>query len=306
MTSTLVIPSLGSATLEHCLAAARRLDPAPVTTTVVLSGAGAGRTLPVDVEAIRCQHRLGFAPAVNAGLTAVAGRAPFTAVLNDDAVPDRGWLGRLEDALAGDDGLAAVQGSVSNASGDRIDGRGVGFDRWGLPIQLDRGHPAGPEPPSPRPVLAVSGTAALLRVTALEDARLGDGTVLDGSFDSYYEDVDLGLRLARLGWRAAWVSGAAVSHLGSATGARLTWRRPWWLLANRWRALAGNLTPGAFLAALPRLWRGELRALATLTREDPRALAVWPAVAASWPLLVTRGWRRQTRGARLSALPGSS
>lgn len=303
MTSTLVIPSLGNPALEPCLAAVAQLDPAPVAVVVVLSGPGADRRLPAGMQAIRCRRRLGFAPAVNAGLAAVAAQAPFAAILNDDALPPPHWLGVLEGGLGGDAGAAAVQGSVTDGDGRLLDGCGVGFDRWWLPVQLGRRDPAEPEPPAPRPVTAVSGTAALLRVAALEQVQLAGGEVLDPAFGSYLEDVDLGLRLARLGWRAAWLPGAPVRHLGSVSGRRLPWRRPWWLLANRWRLLAGNLTPQALLAALPRLLRGELRALATLARQDARAALVAPAVALSWPWLVVQGWRRRTPGPRLAALP---
>ncbi len=79
--------------------------------------------------------------------------------------------------------------------------------------------------------------------------------------------------MRRLGWGAAWVPGAWASHVGSATGHRLGWRHPWWVLTNRWRALAGNLTATAVLAALPTLLRGEIRAVRTLARGNPQSAA---------------------------------
>jgi GT2 family glycosyltransferase len=173
-------------------------------------------------------------------------------------------------------------------------------------VQRDRGRAVESETfEERRDVLAVSGTAVLLRVEALRAAALGDGAVLDPRFGSYHEDLDLGLRLTRLGWRAAWVGAARVCHLGSATGGVFRWRHPWWLLANRWRALAGNLTPAALLAALPRLLRGEARAVHTLARSNPRAAVVAPVVAATLPALVVSGWARSTPGQRLRRLPES-
>lgn len=299
----LVIPSLGAGSLDGCLEAVASLDPGPERTVVVLSGPGADRVLPAGVDTVRSERRLGFAAAINMGLASLPRPWTMVALLNDDAVPEPGWLGALAGALGRDDTLAAVQGTVEDPSG-RVDGRGIALDQYGLPLQVDRGRAARPEPPSPQPRLAVSGTACLLRGSALEEAELAAGDVLDPAVGSYHDDVDLGLRLSRLGWRASWVPGAFCSHLGSQSGMRFRWRHPWWVLANRWRALAGNLTPGVLLRLLPRLLRGEVRAVRTLARSNPRAVLVAPAVLVSLPVLAAHGWRRDSAGPRLSGLPG--
>ncbi len=299
----LVIPSLGGPGLERCLHAVAALEPGPQRTVVVLSGAAPAPASP-GIEVLRSPRRLPYSAAVNLGLEHRTADVERVAILNDDAFPEPRWLGTLALALDADDRLAAVQGTVTDRHGRRVDGRGIALDRFGLPVQRDRGRAVAPEAPEePRLVLAVSGTAALLRVAALRGAALGDGVVLDSRFGSYHEDLDLGLRLARLGWRAAWVAAAQVRHVGSATGGGFRWRHPWWLLANRWRALAGNLAPAALLVALPRLLRGEVRAVRTLVRSNPRAAAVAPAVAASLPVLVAAGWARRTPGPRLRRLP---
>ncbi|MCG6962016.1 MAG: glycosyltransferase [Acidobacteria bacterium] len=299
----LVIPSLGTASLDSCLGAVASLEPGPEPTVVVLSGAAAGRRLPAWVTAVRSERRLGFAAAVNAGLASLSRPWPAVALLNDDAVPEPGWLGALEAAQLDDGRLAAVQGTVLDTLG-RIDGRGITLDPFGLPVQVDRGRPAQPEPADPRPRLAVSGTACLLRGSALAEVELAGGGVLDPAVGSYHDDVDLGLRLSRLGWRASWVPGALCSHVGSQSGARFRWRHPWWVLANRWYALAANLTPAALFRVLPRLLRGELRAARALVRSNRRTVLVAPAVLATLPVLAARGWARRSAGRRLARLPG--
>jgi GT2 family glycosyltransferase len=298
----LVIPSLGGAHLAGCLESAAALEPPPRDLVLVLSG---GAAPPAGVE--RCtviQHnrRLGFAAAVNTGLAALADDVEAVAVLNDDAVPEPRWLGALARVLARRTDVAAVQGTVATADGSLIDGRGIEFDRYALPVQVDRGLPLSPEH-GERPLLAVSGTACAFRMSALRQTALGGHTFFDETFDSYHEDLDVGLRLTRLGWRAAWTAGAPVRHLGSASGVGFAWRHPWWLLANRWRVLAGNLTPGAMLRGLPRLLRGDLRAVNTLARSNPRVVPTAAAVLASLPFLVVRGWLRSTPGLRLEAIP---
>jgi len=301
--TAVVIPTLGGRHLAPCLAAVGDLDPGPTRIVVVLSGGAAVPSRPQPVEFLTVGARLGFAPAVNRGIDHLAGDGERVAVVNDDAIPARDWLAALEAALDADPGLAAVQGTVTDSIGAVVDGRGITLDELGLPVQVDRGGSPAPEPPRPQSRIAVSGTASLYRRRALHEAALADGAIFDPRFGSYHEDLDLGLRLMRLGWRAAWVPGAWASHVGSATGRRLGWRHPWWVLTNRWRALAGNLTAAAVAAALPTLLRGELRAVRTLFLDNPRALPAATAALIWLPWLVVRALRRPSPGRRLTALP---
>jgi GT2 family glycosyltransferase len=299
----IVIPSIGAPTLGQCLEAVEVLDPAPKHLLVVFSGELSVPALPPHARLLRSRPRLGFAAAVNLAFAELADEVDGIAVLNDDALPPPNWLGVLGQALDADSNLAAVQSTVTDRLGAKVDGRGIELDSYGLPIQVDRGHPAGKEPDKRRIELAVSGTAALFRTAALRQASIRPGVVLDPVFGSYHEDLDLGLRLRRLGWTAAWTPGAAVRHLGSASGATLEWRHPWWVLANRWRALAGNLGSAAILRTLPRLLRGEIRAVRTLWRKNLRTAPVAMAVLLSLPGLILAGRRRRTPGPRLKRLP---
>jgi len=301
--TAVVIPTLGGRHLAHCLAAVGELDPAPRRTVVVLSGGASSPLRPPAVEFLTVDARLGFAAAVNLGIDHLGDDADRVAVVNDDAFPAPGWLAPLEAALDADPALAAVQGTVTDAIGVVVDGRGIALDELGLPVQVDRGASPEPEPRHRQHRIAVSGTASLYRARALRDAALADGAVFDPRFGSYHEDLDLGLRLMRLGWRAAWVPGAWASHVGSATGRRQGWRHPWWVLTNRWRALAGNLSAAAVVGALPVLLRGELRAGRTLYRDNPRALPAATTALICLPWLVVRALRRPSPGHRLTALP---
>ena len=305
MRTALVIPTLGAPHLTACLEGVAALDPAPVATIVVSSGAVDERSIAANATLLRHHGRLGFAAAVNAGIAALPDDVDGVALLNDDAIPETSWLSTLADALERNPKLASVQGTVCDANGTSIDGRGIVFDRYGLAVQIDRGGAVGTDI-GERTVLAVSGTAGLYRKQALHEAALAGPWFFDQSFDSYHEDLDLGLRLHRLGWGARWIGGAPCRHLGSASGPTMRWRHPWWLLANRWRALAGNLSPFALLAAMPRLLRGEIRAVRTLLRTNSRALPTAAAVTAAMPLLFARGWLRKSSGPRLHSLPEST
>jgi len=301
--TAIVIPTLGGRHLAHCLDAVTGLDPPPQHTVVVFSGGAVPPVRPASVELLTIGDRLGFAAAVNAGIGLLGSDVERVALLNDDAVPAPGWLAPLEAALDADPALAAVQGTITDAVGAIIDGRGITLDEVGLPVQVDRGGSPAPEPAESRPLIAVSGTASLYRSRALHETGLADGSTFDPDFGSYHEDLDLGLRMMRLGWKAAWVPGAWASHVGSATGQQLGWRHPWWLLTNRWRAIAGNLTAAALFAALPILLRGEVRAVRTLARDNPRVMPTAAAALACLPWIVIRALGRPSPGSRLTALP---
>ncbi len=302
MRTALVIPSLGGPHLGDCLRSVAALDPPPHEVVLVFSGEGAPPTSGEGCRVERRDRRLGYAAAVNLGMDCVGEDTEAVAVLNDDALPAPHWLGVLTGTLERRPDAAAVQGTVVSADGTRIDGRGITFDRWGLPVQVDRGLPFGDDQ-GEQLLLAVSGTACAFRLQALRRIALGNGRVFDETFDCYHEDLDIGLRLRRGGWTAAWTGGAPARHLGSASGGRFAWRHPWWLLANRWRALAGNFTPGATLRSTPRLLRGDLRAVNTLVRSNPRAVPAAAAVLVTLPFIVARGWLRSSPGPRLESIP---
>ncbi len=301
-----VVPSLGGPGLATCLDTVRRLDPPAVAVVAVVSGERAANVAtPEGIRRVNSIPRLGFAAAVNAGLAALPPGLAAAAIVNDDVLLQPRWLGRLAAHLEQHPRVAAVQGTVRTADGSRVDGRGVAFSRFGLPLQIDRGTPATPEPsPGPEPV-AVSLTAALLRRRALEEVAFpGTGAVLDEAFDSYHEDTDLGLRLIRLGWRAGWVPNAPCRHVGSSTGRRLRWRHPWWLLANPWRVVGGNLTYDGVRRLTRRMAWGELRTSLRLSVRNPLVLLVAPAVAARVRRIVSQASARETPGPRLHSLPG--
>lgn len=301
----MVIPSLGAATLEACLAALREQTRPPDHILIVLSG-GARPDPDAPGTVILEDRRLGFAAAVNRGFRSVPPDTTLLALLNDDALPGACWLERLTEELRSrEKTLAAVQGTVlTTQDPPTIDGRGIGLDRFGLPFQIDRDGPDREPSSDPRPVFGVSATAALFRLSALRRAALDGSMLLDERFDSYHEDTDLALRFTRLGLRSAWVSGAPCTHVGSVTGRRRAWRHPWWILSNRWRALCGNLTPWAFAMAVPRLLRGELRAVRTLARDNRRSWIVEAGVLAALPMIKIQGFLRSSPGPRLRRLPG--
>jgi GT2 family glycosyltransferase len=66
-------------------------------------------------------------------------------------------------------------------------------------------------------VLGVSGSCPLFRRAALEDIRAPLGYVLDPWYFTYFEDIDVMLRLSLAGWRVRYVPAMRAWHVRSAS-----------------------------------------------------------------------------------------
>lgn len=168
---------------------------------------------PSRPRVIRLRRNAGYAGGLAAALAHV--ETPLVAWLNDDAVPAPGWLGALEDTLAGDARLGAVgsvlrlpDGSVQSA-GVRLTADGHGADATALP-------------PEHRP-FGFCGGAVLLRTETLR--RVGG---VPADFFCYYEDTDTAWRLRLAGSDIAVCPDAVVSHRHGASS------RPGSPLFHRW------------------------------------------------------------------------
>jgi GT2 family glycosyltransferase len=161
---TAVVPTVGrSPWLTACLQALRRQEGVRSLEIVVVDQSPSPLALPPGLadRVLRPERNLGFAGGTNLGLAAA--RGALLATVNDDAVVGPGWLAALAAALRDDPRAAAAQGVNLLAddldlapSGNgpapasrpdatrpgRIDGCGLGWNRWWQAIQLGHGEPA--------------------------------------------------------------------------------------------------------------------------------------------------------------------
>lgn len=267
-----VVPTLGeSPHLAACLEALRRQGGAELELVVVTPGGGVGGVPSGLVDrVVEAGRAPGFAVAANRGIDASG--APLVALVNDDALVDEGWLAALSAALEADPAAAAVQGvNLLLADPERVDGWGLGWNRAWQAVQLGRGGAAPPDGRR-REVFGVSATAALYRRRALEEvATRHGGRVFDERLESYYEDVELAVRLRERGYTAYSAPAARARHAGSLTGGRRPFRRARLLYGNRLLVLA-DLLGSRFWRRLPAL---RLRDLADAVRAGGRGEWAW-------------------------------
>jgi GT2 family glycosyltransferase len=259
-----IVPSLGEAPgIERGLDRLRgELERAGAALVWVQQGSRPAPTLDRPGERLlRLEGRSGFARAVNAGIAA-AGEVDWLALVNDDLEVEPGWLATLAAALEADARLGAVQGvNLVAARPELADGCGIGWNRWHQAVQIGHGEPAPPADAPPFEVLGVSATGALYRRSALEACRTARGELFDERLGSWYEDVELAIRLRSAGWMSRCVPRARAAHLGSATGGRRPFRRSVRLVRNRW-LVAASLLGRSLPRELPRLAARDLTDLA--------------------------------------------
>lgn len=184
---------------------------------IVVDNSGSGDAALLADAWLRVDNE-GFGSAVNRGIAVARqrwGEHQYIAVLNDDTRVGRDWLGPLVGALDSDPGLGAVQPKLllADTVPIRVNSVGVELDRASAGVDVGFSEVDGPRWNQPRDIEIFTAGAVLFRLDFFTDA---------GGFDEryflYYEDVDLALRGAELGWRYRCEPSSTVEHWpGSST-----------------------------------------------------------------------------------------
>lgn len=253
---SLVVPTVGrSALLAECLEALRRDAGDEAEILVVAQGGAAESDFgPWPDRVIRRPEKLGFAAANNLGFREARGE--YVGTINDDAVVEPGFCARLCALLDDNEKAAAAQGiNLQHGDPGKVDGGGIGWNAAWQAVQLGIGEAAAALPSEPVEVFGASATAAIYRRSALEEVALPGGQVFAETLFTYYEDVELAVRLRQAGFEAWLEPRAKAAHAGSASLSTLRFAGRTLIHGNRLPVVA-KLLGGAFWPALPKiLWR---------------------------------------------------
>ena len=166
-------------------------------------------TLGGDVQVIRNQENLGFAKACNQGARVAAGK--YLVFLNNDTIPQHGWLQALVDE-ADSHADVAVVGSKLLYADDTVQHAGVVFSRldglphhWGTKISKN-----SPLVNQRREYKAVTAACMLVKREYFDRVGGFDEEYLNG-----FEDVDLCLTIRKDGGKIVYQPKSCLYHLES-------------------------------------------------------------------------------------------
>ncbi len=159
---------------------------------------------------VRNAENLGFAGACNAGARRATG--DYLVFLNNDTVPQPGWLEALMAPAEADPNVGAVGARLLYGNGT-IQHAGIGFTAELEPFHEHQGLPGDALAVlSDRDCEAVTGACLLLpRRLFLELGGFDEG------YWMYFEDVDLCLRVREAGRRVRYAASSVVFHLERAS-----------------------------------------------------------------------------------------
>ncbi len=184
-------------------------------TIVVDNGSSGGVGAAVDslagVEVLRLDRNAGYTGAINLGVERADGEV--VVLLNDDCVVDPGFVEKIVAPIDPGDGVVMAAGVMRDWR-DRtlIDSAGMELDQTLLVFDYLNGEPVSRLGGGVADPIGPSGAAA-----AFDRASFRSVGGFDEGLFAYWEDVDLVLRLRRLGLRCALAPDAIGDHEHSAT-----------------------------------------------------------------------------------------
>ncbi|MCW5795870.1 MAG: glycosyltransferase [Nitrospira sp.] len=188
-----------------------------------------------DVKIITNNDNLGFAKACNQGAQAAKGE--YLVFLNNDTIPQAGWLSALVEEVKAHSDVAVVGSKLLYEDGT-IQHAGVAFSReFLMPYHMYPGVPADAPFVSRRRELQCV-TAACMLIRRQVFAQVGG---FDEGYKNGFEDVDLCLKVGEKNWKIVYQPQSTVIHLESRTPGRKAheeentirfrerWGHCWWV-----------------------------------------------------------------------------
>ncbi|MBN2562823.1 MAG: glycosyltransferase family 2 protein [Phycisphaerae bacterium] len=269
-----------------------------------------------NVRVIANAENRGFAATCNRGLCAAA--TPFVALLNNDTHLDANWLAEGLRPFDAPD-VGAVASLVLLAEPPHlIDSAGDIYSVAGGAVKRNHLRPRETAAGLGSEVFSACGASAFYRREAIAAAGW-----LDERLESYYEDVDLGFRIAWLGYRCVFSPTSICYHhlsmsydpqgwryhFNSARNAEIVW---WSAMPPRLRRRhilahlgfliaqsANKLRQGCILPYLAGKW-SVLRHVAHIREKRAQHARIAQATDAHIDSLLVRDWWKLHVGSRLS------
>ncbi|MGE3979361.1 MAG: glycosyltransferase [Nitrospira sp.] len=248
------------------------------------------RQLSGDVRIIVNEENLGFAKACNQGAAAAWGK--YLVFLNNDTIPQPGWLAALAAEVDGHAEVGIVGSKLLYPDGT-VQHAGVVRDcARRLPYHIYKGFAAShPAVNQRREFQIVTAACLLIRRALFEEVGGFDEGYVNG-----FEDVDLCLKVRERGYVVVYQPRSVVVHLESQTPGRKThddvnatrfldrWKAQWWAAdEDRHFHMDGF--------KLKRVFRNGREGGDILMFSDIKDHAVWAHVAATQAAALKQDWQ---------------
>ena len=181
---------------------------------------------------IQIKNNQGFAATVNIGFNRARGQ--YIATVNDDTILERNWLEKLISEF--DENTGSVSPQIVKIDGS-VESLGIHLEPKGKAIRLLKSQ-------SKYSINAFNAAAVILSRNALETVGL-----FSENFGSYLEDLDLGLRMYKLGFSHKAVATVTITHLGQQTSKQQPLKKAWQDVKNWWLLILQNYSFEDYLAA---------------------------------------------------------
>lgn len=177
------------------------------------------RTL-IDIKVITLDKNYGFAKANNIGIDyAMKDKSDYIVTLNNDIETDKNCLENLKQEINKINMTYDVFQILMINYFDRkvIDAAGLNFDEHYLTRQIGYKEDISSINKFNKDISGACAGAAVYSKQSLKAVQEDSGDYFDSRFFAYYEDVDLGLRLLKKGFKACLIKDAIVYHIHSGT-----------------------------------------------------------------------------------------
>ena len=252
---SIAIPNYnGKKYLNNCLKSIYKNSYQPNEVIVIDNGSTDGSIEFLEAEykklkIIRNSKNLGFAKAANQGIR--ESRNDYVALINNDVTLDKNWLKTFEIQIrkGNKKKVASWCGTVLTADGNIIESRGLSYCISGKASNIGNGERYNKKTGSaPQYIFGASGAATVYNRKAVIKAGL-----FDNDFFAYQEDVDLSLRLQKMGFRAIFLHEAICYHLGGFTSGKMGNFRQRMVLKNWIYIIIKNYPSKTIIKYLPQI-----------------------------------------------------
>lgn len=160
----------------------------------------------------------GFASAVNQGI--MAAKYEYVCLLNNDLTLDPDWFSKIihEIIQNKDPKVTTFCGTVLTQDGKYYESSGLDFNYSGKCSHLNHGKKFSAKNSPSQPYFIWGSPAALVVYRRQTLIKIG---LFDENFFAYEEDVDIALRLHKLGYKTLLVPEALSYHLGGGTSSKM-------------------------------------------------------------------------------------